>query len=69
MINERELEAWLTKMWVGTSVKQVNATLPETQKYIGRVSTCDEVLWDEKGHMQVHTTDGVWCPAAFLVGL
>ena len=66
---EIALEAWLTQLWVGKAVKQINATLPEAQKYVGRVSTCDEVLWDEKGRLHIHTIDGVWCPAALLIGV
>jgi len=62
-----EADDWIAKSWLGRQVKQVVATLPESQKYVGRVSVVDDAFHDEKGVLHVHTVDGVWCPAALVV--
>jgi hypothetical protein len=61
-----EMDGKIVKAWIGRTVRQTKATLPETQHYVGRVSVVDEAFFDEKGALHLHTKDGVWCPCSLV---
>jgi hypothetical protein len=52
--------------WIGKLVQQVRATLPGTQRFLGRKATVTDVLTDELGNVHLQTDDDVWCPASLM---
>jgi hypothetical protein len=52
--------------WVGATVKQIRAEIPEGQKCVGRVAVVREAVEDENGQVHLYTNDDVWCPARLV---